>query len=133
MKKPLSQIKKILLWSIPLGIAGILMSIYAVSLVIEDSVRQKCVRAQEFYAGDCVAALSSVLVDEDKSFREKNDAIWTLGQLGDDRALPLLEPMYTGEINKTKYDADISQYELMKAVKLIRGGFNVTHYFRSDI
>jgi len=53
-----------------------------------------------------------------------------LGQLGDSRALPVLQGYYTGNIpSKESLDKTISQYELEKAIKLTSGGFNVTAIF----
>jgi len=55
---------------------------------------------------------------------KRNHAIWALGQLGDKRALPSLEKLYTGEpCDHSKY---VCQYELKKAIKLCRGGLNIT-------
>lgn len=46
-----------------------------------------------------------VLVESDKfGYREKNKAIWALGQIGDRRAVPLLEKLYTGEVQEKPYD-----------------------------
>lgn len=79
---------------------------------------------------DCVEALISVLNDENKSFRIRNSAIWALGQLGDSRALSVLQGYYTGNIpQREPLDKTISQYELKKAINLTKGGFNITAIF----
>jgi hypothetical protein len=78
---------------------------------------------------DCVEALISVLNDENKDFRSRNDAVWSLGQLGDARALPTLQSYYTGNIpEREPLDKSISQYELKKAINLTSGGFNITSF-----
>ena len=75
---------------------------------------------------ECVSALIKQLDDEDNSLRERNYAIWSLGQLGDEQALPVLEKYYTGIIpDREPYDKTLSQYEMKKAIKLLEGGVNL--------
>jgi hypothetical protein len=106
---------------------GVLVS---VSLYIRNEVEQECRVARARYGGDCVDAMSKLLQDENRSFRDRNDAIWVLGQLGDERALPALNRYYTGVIpEREPINGMISQYELKKAIKLAEGGFNITHWF----
>lgn len=90
-------------------------------------VKSHCQSAQLQYEGDCVDALIQVLDDKHQSFRTRNSAIWALGQLGNSKALPILESYYTGSIpDRESLDSTISQYELKKAIKLVGGGFNLT-------
>jgi len=50
-----------------------------------------------------------------------------LGQLGDNRTLPVLQSYYTGDIpEREPLDKTISQYELKKAINLTSGGFNMS-------
>lgn len=94
------------------------------------SVKNKCQIAQQKYEGDCVEALNSWLLDESNSFESRNDAIWALGQLGDERSLPVLESFYSdynGEV--TKLNEKLSQYELQKAISYYEGGLNITTFF----
>ncbi|MGD9129239.1 MAG: hypothetical protein PVJ09_02015 [Candidatus Woesebacteria bacterium] len=91
-------------------------------------VKERCMMAQSRYEGDCVEALIQVVDGDENSFRERNYAIWTLGQLGDEKAREVLEKHYTGVIpEREPYDKGLSQYELQKSLKLLDGGFNVTH------
>ncbi len=100
-------------------------------------VKNQCQEAKreygrEFAGGEisCVEALINILNDEKKSYRQKNSAIWALGQLGDSRALPFLESYYTGQIPpRESLDKSISQHELKKAINLTSGGFNMTAIF----
>ena len=55
--------------------------------IIGYEVNQVCSDAKMEYKGDCVVSLITLLEDETQPFRERNSAIWALGQLGDDRAL----------------------------------------------
>lgn len=98
------------------------------------SVSQKCEVAQDRYQGDCVESLISYLDDEENSLRSRNSAIWALGQIGDERSLPVLEKYYTGNIpDREPIDGVISQYELEKAIDLVSGGFNITKLIRGNI
>ncbi|MCD8485130.1 hypothetical protein LRY65_01715 [Candidatus Woesebacteria bacterium] len=93
-------------------------------------VEENCQEAVARYGGDCVAALSAELDDEAASFTDRNDAVWSLGQLGDAQAIPALEANYTGDMSQTKYHSTLSQYELGKAIRLLESGFNITHIVR---
>ena len=94
-------------------------------------VKDNCNQAQLQFEGDCVEALMQTVDADFETNVSKNSAVWALGQLGDDRALPLLESKYTGIIQeeKTPYDVGLSQYELEKAIKLLKGGWNITSAF----
>lgn len=97
------------------------------------SVSQRCEVAQDRYSGDCVEALISYLDNEENSYESRNSAIWALGQIGDTRALPILEKYYTGNIpDREPIDKVISQYELKKAINLTSGGFNITKLIRGN-
>jgi len=97
-------------------------------------VNQRCEVAQDKYNGDCVDALISYLKDENNSYKSRNSAIWALGQIGDKRALPVLESYYTGNIPKKEpINNTISQYELKKAINLTSGGLNITKLVRENI
>jgi len=91
------------------------------------SVREKCELAKGKYEGDCTEAMSQYLDDVHNPIGERNHMIWALGQLGEPEALPILEKYYTGVIpDREPWNDVISQYELKKAIKLARGGFNAT-------
>lgn len=78
---------------------------------------------------DCVKELVMFVDDKSNSFRLRNSAIWALGQLGDSRALSVLQKHYTGSIpSREPLDKNISQYELKKAINLASGGFNITKF-----
>jgi hypothetical protein len=88
-------------------------------------VRDKCGVAKAKYEGDCTEALIKTVDDESNLLRERNESIWALGQLGDRRALEVVQKYYTGEIpDREPYDEVLSQYEMKKAIKLLDGGFN---------
>lgn len=95
---------------------------------IGESVQAKCEQAKKKYGGDCVESLKESLQDEENSYRERNGAIWALGQLGDERGKEVIEGYYTGVIpEREPYDEGLSQYEMKKALGLLSGGWNATH------
>lgn len=110
---------------------GIFLLFFVICCVwIGYDVKDQCQTAQREYEGDCVESLISLLNDEGQGFRARNSAIWALGQLGDSRALPILQSYYTGNIpDREPLDKTISQYELKKAVNLTGGGFNLSAPF----
>jgi hypothetical protein len=88
-------------------------------------VKSQCETAQSDYGGDCVGALVALVQDADRGYRNRNSAIWALGQLGDSRAQAALQELYTGIIPpREPLDAGLSQYELRKAIDLTGGGQN---------
>ncbi len=106
------------------------LTFVAASIWIGSAVQKNCRVAVEKYGGECVDALVSEFTDPSQTYTERNDAIWALGQLGDEKALSVLQAYYTGEMEKTAYSEEISQYELSKAIQLLESGFNPTHWFR---
>lgn len=93
-------------------------------------VKTKCFEARKQYGGSCVEALSRLLDDNRQGYRPRNSAIWALGQLGNNQALPILQRYYTGNIpEREPLDKTISQYELKKAIDLINSGKNMTAVF----
>lgn len=116
-------------------IAAISMSIgvlffFIICTWIGYEVKSACRNAGREYGGDCVTAQSKLLSDENRGYWARNQAIWVLGQLGDRRALPVLEGYYTGNIpDREPLDTVISQYELKKAIALAGGAKNIPAIF----
>jgi len=109
--------------------AFLILFLIVTTLLIRSEVNKNCHAAISKYEGDCVEALIQMLDNQENSFKQRNDSIWTLGQIGDSRALEILQKHYTGIIpNREKYDESLSQYEMKKALKLIDGGINITHF-----
>lgn len=122
--------KQYFFYTIAIGLSIILLFIVVCFTWIGYEVKSQCQPAIREYNSDCVNSLIAVLNDEKKSFRTRNSAIWVLGQLGDRRALPVLQSYYTGTFpSREPLDQTISQYELKKAIKLAEGGFNITALF----
>jgi len=124
--------KKLNQWFLFWGVVGfgfLALTFFITSTLIGIDVRERCLISQAQYKGDCVEALIQVIDDETNSFDERNRAIWALGQMGDIRGKQVLEKYYTGIIpSKEPYNKTLSQYEMKKALKLVNGGLNITHY-----
>ncbi len=123
----IKSIKEKLFYLVAIGLSIFLLFFFIGSVWIGHEAKNLCQQAQWQYGGDCVEALIAQLDDEHQGFRNRNHAIWALGQMGDDRALPVLEKYYTGDIpDREPLDETISQYELKKAINLASGGTNIT-------
>jgi len=124
------QIKNNILFAGAIGMSIFLLFFVILCTWIGFDVKTQCRDAKSEYGGTCVDALIFLLKDEGKSFKSRNSAIWALGQMGERRALPVLQSFYTGIIpQREPLKKVISQYELKKAIKLTSGGKNITAIF----
>jgi len=105
--------------AIPALVVGLAALVGLVALV-EVELRRACAVACQENPGDPVDALIAVACSEDNSLRERNRAIWALGQLRDARALAVLETLATG--GPCAHDEYVCQYELGKAIRACKGG-----------
>jgi hypothetical protein len=114
-----------------LGIGGFGLSLRSIHSRVEITVRS----AQSRYSGDAAEALMSLLESDSATYREKNRAIWALGQIGDKRALPVLQRLDTGEVQKTPYDPSqyIVLYSVRKAIKQIQSDFSMTRWMYTGL
>jgi len=122
-------LRKIILYGLPIGFT-VLFVLFLLSLHwISSDVRAICKKAQQPFEGDCVESLVDYLDSDNLSFKEKNQVIWALGEIGDKRALPVLQKLYTGENCKKPCDTSkyICQYGIEKAIRGCKG-FNVVRY-----
>ena len=126
----IKSIKKPVLFLFTIGVSIFLLFFVICCTWIGYDVKSKCQDAKAEYGGDCTEALISLLNDDHRGFKARNSAIWALGQLGDSRALPVLQSYYTGNIpDREPLAKVISQYELKKAINLAGGGTNITAIF----
>lgn len=121
--------KNLIGYVIGVGILFVIFVFFVTCTQIGFEVKRQCESAQGRYGGECVDALMSQVADESNQYG-KNSAIWALGQLGDKKALPFLEQYDTGEKlpDRENWDEGISQYELRKAIKLLKSGFNLSAF-----
>jgi len=108
-----------------LGCLGLMVVTYlALGFSIGRSVKQAVAAARRDHPGPVTAALQAVAASERYGLRERNRAIWALGQLGDPAALPTLEKLYTG--GPCDHEHALCQHELEKAIAGCRGGTNLS-------
>lgn len=126
-----SQLKHIFIYLFVTGF-GILTILYGIICwTIFSDVKEICEKTYQEFEGDIVEANIKFLQSNQHSLVEKNEVVWVSGQIGDDRALPILEKIYTSvpcekPCNKKN---KICQYELEKAIKSCRGdSFSLTRW-----
>jgi hypothetical protein len=86
---------------------------------VQGNAREVAVRATEVFPGDEIEALVALVQSEDRSLADRNRAVWALGQLGDERALPMLKRFYTARAcDHSKF---LCQKELRKAIDRCNG------------
>jgi hypothetical protein len=124
-RKPAKNPKRLI--SIFVGGMVLLAIVYVgISLVIGRGVRSVSETALREFPGDRISALMALVESDRHSLRDRNRAIWALGQLGAARALPMLEKHYTGKESDERLE--LSQYELKKAIVLCRGATNISAF-----
>jgi hypothetical protein len=96
------------------------------SMRIGKDVQAVSTSAIQVYGGGSVEALIQFVDDERHSLRERNRAVWALGQLGDARALPVLRKHFDGA--PCNHNVALCQRELDKALQLAGGGVNLTAF-----
>jgi len=85
---------------------------------IGSGVREYSRTAQSQFPGNRVEALISMVDCASCSMSDRNHAVWALGQLDDQRALPTLERYYTGD--KCDHLRDLCQEKLKIALRHLR-------------
>ncbi len=109
------------------AVAGCVFAFVLLSLTIGYHVRATATRAIAEYPGDRVTALMAYASSDDHSLRNRNRAIWALGQLGDARALPLLKSLRAEhEDQPCDHDHYLCHHELDKATRACDGGTNIS-------
>jgi hypothetical protein len=89
---------------------------------IEFSVRENISTAKSKYPGNAEEVLIAFLLDNTNSPHDRTHiAIWTLGQIQSEKAVPVLEQLYKndpeGKTCKGHHDEMLCQYEIYKALK----------------
>ena len=130
-----SSLRRWILFAVLMVVA---VGIYALPWMfwqLQTPVKSRCAQAQEEFGGDCVDALIEVLESDDHSYLRKNRAVWVLGQLADERALPVLRGLQTGvpcqrPCRKSTHQC---QYELEKAIKWCEKGTLFSRWMRASV
>ncbi|NND08039.1 MAG: HEAT repeat domain-containing protein [Saprospiraceae bacterium] len=86
------------------------------------------------YRLDAIGSLTKLIESENHSYEEKNSAIWALGQLADQEALPFLEQLNTQTKEKSpcNRNSGLCKGEIEKAMKWCRNG-NLTSWMYRHI
>jgi hypothetical protein len=114
-------------------VALLTVSFIGLNTWIRHDVKKNIVLAQQKYPGTAEEALISFLRDESNSFHDRTHiAIWTLGMLKSDKALPILKGYYKNDPKGLtchgKHDKMLCQYGLHKAIVQIesRGQYSTS-------
>lgn len=110
----------------------VFVSLLALHTWIGRDVKTNIQIAQEKYPGSPEQALIQFLQDELNTFHDRTHvAVWTLGQLESETALPVLREYYRDDpLGKTclgRHDSVLCQYELHKAIRAIEKGRFFSH------
>ncbi len=108
--------------SIGFGVGVVIICfIISVRTWIGLGIKERINIAKQQYSGIAEDALISYLVDTTHTPRDRSDvAIWTLGQIHSQKALPILKELYKndpqGKTCKYHHDKVLCQYEIHKAI-----------------
>jgi hypothetical protein len=91
-------------------------------------VRERISIAKRQYSGKAEDALIAYLQDTTHTPQQRSDvAIWTLGQIRSEKALPVLKGLYKndplGNTCKFHHKTELCQYEIHKAIVSIEHGW----------
>ncbi len=100
----------------------LILLIFLASYMMGYGTHRECLKAQAIHKGSCTTALLSVVNDERSSIKDKDLAIWAIGQIGNPEAITALQAHQTDEECPRK--ACISQFEIQKAIDLCSGKLN---------
>lgn len=109
-----------------ISVGLLVITFLSICVVIGSGVHSVSSMAAREYPGDKVAALMALVESEEHSVRDRDRAVWALGQLGNSRALVVLQKYYRGE--ESDEEGELSQYELKKAIALCSGSTNIGAY-----
>jgi len=122
-KNKIAKLSAIVLASVLLLFA---LSFIGMNIWIRSDVKENIKIAQEKYSGTAEEALISFLLDEKNSYNDRTHiAVWTLGMLKSEKALPILKGYYKddpkGLTCKGHHNQMLCQYGLHKAIVQIEG------------
>jgi len=117
----LRKARKIIVVTVASGLVLGACAFGALRWEIQSALDESCRLAQAAHPhpGDDIAALLAFARSPSHSLRQRNHAVWALGQARDPRALPFLESCYTGA--PCDHERGLCQHELAKAIACCRG------------
>lgn len=113
---------KRILFIIGSGMLAILIcSFFAMYVWIDQDVKKNINIAKQKYSGTAEDALIAYLLDTTNSPSDRSQiAIWTLGQIKSQKALPVLKGLYKndpeGRTCSGRHNSVLCQYEIYKAI-----------------
>ena len=117
-----SSFKRALRYGVLICFSLLFVGYLCICFSIRHSVKEISTRATEEHPGDRVEALMTYVEAKSHSLRKRNRAVWALGQIGDSRAVGVLEKFRTGK--PCDHSSQLCQRELEKAIKASKGSFN---------
>ena len=112
---------------------GHISSIKSLSKFFKWTIKKSCFhqdmsidKARDRFSGNDTNALVAMMNSSDIPLKDRNLAVWALGQLGDTRAAASLEKLLAGK--PCEHASAVCQRELKKAIRHCRGGANVTRW-----
>jgi len=118
--------KKIVMKRIVFIVSGSLITLLFLGFIamyiwIDIDVKKNIRTTKEKYPGRAEDALIAYLLDTTNSPKNRSSlAIWTLGQIQSEKAIPILNELYKndpeGKTCKGKHDSVLCQYEIYKAL-----------------
>ena len=109
-----------------LGVGLLLLAYGGVCLAIGAGVDDVLEKARDRFSGNDTDALVAMMNSGDIPLKDRNLAVWALGQSGDSRAAAALAKLQTGK--PCDHTTAVCQRELRKAIRQCRGGANVTRW-----
>lgn len=99
----------------------LLLGYIAIYIWIDTGVKNNIRAAKDKYSGKAEDALIAYLCDTTNSPKDRSHiAIWTLGQIHSEKAIPILNGLYKndpeGETCKGRHNSVLCQYEIYKAL-----------------
>jgi|GEM_PF-438035 len=112
-----SSESNIILYGLIIVVGCAVLYFVRASVTVQEEIDTICEEACSRFPGPKVDALVTYL-EKSSDLNKKNRIIWTLGELRDPKALPILEKLCTGQpCDHSRY---VCQKELEKAIKKIK-------------
>jgi len=117
--------KRIVIVSGIIIVTGAILLLSAIYCWNGITIRVNIKTAKEAYPGNAEEALVAMLKDSTRSpYVRSHTAIWTLGQISSEKALPVLQELYQDDPDGItcygKHDSLLCQYEINKAIRSIQ-------------
>lgn len=115
------NLKKILLYSVISFVILVVATYAGLYIWIDNSVKENIATAIEKYGGSPEDALITFLQDTNNTPHDRTHlAIWTLGQIRSDKAMPVLKELYLNDPEgitcKGRHNQVLCQREIYKAM-----------------